>query len=160
MINPSRFTSTLLLPVTWTVLCVLGFEHPGDEYGLWGFSALAGTWIVRFVDFASPMGPRDLVPWVAAAGAATMLAVGHALDRLRVRWWMWAGTALVIAPALGYAELMSYDSWQRAIARNGSLSAYVYFSLNLGLTLAAGGTLVAAVFVRLVLWWRRRLRAD
>ncbi len=47
--NKKRLSYTFLLPALWGVCSFLGYFHPGDEYGLWALSSMAGIWIAYFI---------------------------------------------------------------------------------------------------------------
>ncbi len=126
-----RWFYVWMLPLVWTLASFAGVYYPGDEYGLWCIGSLAGIWIIFVVENLD-RGWR-LLPCVLAVGALSVALVGLLLDLLRTprRWWLilWPVTALAICTA----SIASFPSYQRAMSKNGSLQAYVFFSMNAGL---------------------------
>jgi hypothetical protein len=78
-----------------------------------------------------------------------MAVLGILLDLLRARRWWWLGLWAAVAVALLGTTLADYPSYQRAMSKNGSLGAYIYFSLNAGLTVASLIMLVVAALLPL-----------
>jgi hypothetical protein len=72
---------TVCLPLVWCVVCLVGFEHPGDEYAGWYFGSFAGSWITAFVDFGDP---RAAIVPVAVTGGVVMALAGFLLEFLRI----------------------------------------------------------------------------
>jgi hypothetical protein len=126
-----RWTLVWALPVAWAATCFASAHFPGDEYGLWVVGSVAGLWILAIV--GDNGGIWDFLPIVLATGAATMAVVGLLLDLLRTprRWWL----ILWGVAAVGFCVITigSYPSYERAMSKNGSLQAYIFFSLNAGL---------------------------
>ena len=79
-----------------------------------------------------------------------MAVVGLLLDLLRAprRWLVipWG----VIAVLICVATIGSYPSYQRAMSKNGSLQAYIFFSLNIGLYVTCLLTLLVMPVWRLL----------
>jgi hypothetical protein len=126
-----RWCYVWMLPLVWVLVSFAAANYPGDEYGLWGVGSMAGVWIIAIVGNVSSVW--KLLPFVLVAGAASMAVVGLLLDLLRTprRWWviLWGVTAV----AFCVLTIASYPSYQRAMGKNGSLQAYIFFSLNMGL---------------------------
>jgi hypothetical protein len=83
-----------------------------------------------------------------------MAVFGFLLDRLPVSRRWWAALYIVASVAVLAGGLLSFPSLERAIAKNGSISAYAFCAANLGmyvsvLTCLGGGAVV---------WLWRRLR--
>ncbi len=144
-----------LLPLLWGTVSYFSLGEPGDEYALFAVSSVAGIWIFAIVEDNGT--PRELYPWVLGTGALTIGLLGLLLDllRVRVRWWL--GLWVVVALAFFGTTLANYPSYQRAIAKNGSLGAYIYFSLNAGLTAT---TLIMLPAAALAAMFRRRPKAG
>lgn len=146
-----------LLPVAWIVISGISFAYPGDEYNLWGFSSIAGTWILFFAaSLFAGQHPRDFLPAVLVAGFVTMAMLGWLLDRLRAPRMAFVVTWLVLAIAGLINALVSYPSYARALAKNGSLAAYIFSSLNFALTSTTLLFLAAAAVLAIL----RRVRGG
>jgi hypothetical protein len=137
-----------LLPVAWCLCEVFAFQNPGDEYGLWAMGSGAGIWILFIVGNVGDI-KGALVP-VTVAGVLTMVPVGFLMDRIRVNRRLWAIAWLLLAGAVGVVSVFSHPSYERAIAKNGSLAAYVPYSCNIGLYLSALLSIVVTVGRRVV----------
>ena len=37
------------LPIIWVASTVVSYHHPGDEYGMFAFSAIVGAWVFFFL---------------------------------------------------------------------------------------------------------------
>lgn len=155
--TPARPLFTFLLPVAWVTLSALSFRYPGDEYNLWGFSSIAGTWIIWFArELLSGQHPRDFLPWILAAGFLTMTLLGYLLDRLRAPRLPFLLTWLATTPLLVINALSQYESYARAMSKNGSLQAYLFAASVI--TLTGTGLLFLPIAAGLALW--RRLRTP
>lgn len=150
-----RWLMVWLLPLLWGAVSYLSFREPGDEYALFVVSSAAGIWIFAIIQDSGT--PQQLYPWVLGTGLLTIGLLGLLLDLLRVRLRWWLALWTVVALAFFGTTIANYPSYQRAIAKNGSLGAYVYFSLNAGLTMTTLLMLPAAGFMAL---FRRRTRAG
>jgi hypothetical protein len=119
-------------------------------------SVLASIWLAFLLDFGHL---SEVYLLLIAAGALPMAAFGFLLDELPLSRRFWAGVYIVASAAFFAWGLLSYPSLERAIAKNGSISAYAFCAANLAmyvsvLTCLGGG---AAVW----LWQRfRRRRAT
>ena len=121
-----------ILPLLWASCSLIHFQFPGDEYGMYGISSIAGLWIafiVRLGDQHNPMFPVA----IALAGAIVMSVIGFLMDRIRIRKTIWAILFVVAALAVFVMSIKSYPTIERALSKNGSWWAYVFFSLNVGL---------------------------
>ena len=87
--------------------------------------------------------------------------LGWMLDRARVWWSVMIPLVLVVAAALVWNALASYPSYQRAIAKNGSLTAYVASATNISLYLSTTAVLIIVGIVRaggvIVRWIRPKV---
>ncbi len=120
-----------LLPLLWMVTSVLSFQWPGDEYGLWSFGSLAGLWIVYLIGNIG--NTARIAIFVIIAGSVSMVPLGLLLDMLRVRRRLWLLLYLLFAAGICVTALASFPSLSKAISKNGSITAYVLFSLNMGM---------------------------
>lgn len=145
--KPVRWFYRWLLPLLWAAICRLNFDHPGDEYGMWGVASMAAAWIIPFGGTSGDI--KEILPRALFAGALTMFVVGWIMDRVRVprRWWFI--TWLPLAAALCVWSLSQYPSYARAMSKNGSLHTYVYSSLNFAMYPSVLLLLVATPFFRL-----------
>lgn len=142
-----RYFYRLMLPICWLLAAWVSWHHPGDEYGLFIGSALPASWIMPFVSVSHP---RDILPPVFAAAPVTMALGGWSLDRIRVRPLllasMWACGVIVLV----LWALWEYPSYQRAMSKNGSLTAYVSAAANLSLYLSAASSFMVTGLTRCI----------
>ena len=143
-----------VLPFLWGVCCYLSFRHPGDEYGLWGTGSVVGVWIVFIIGNAGDI--KDLLLPTVLTGICVMAVVGLILDRLRTSRLIWLIILVVAALAVCIASLASFPSYDRAISKNGSLSAYLLFSFNAGLYIASVLSLLTVIAGKSWKWMRTR----
>lgn len=127
--QPRRRLFVWLVPALWALATVAGFQHPGDEYGLFALGAMAGLWVLLVLEPSSPLG--GLAP-VLVAGALTTGLLGLLLDRLRASPWVWGVVCAVAAAAAACTMLARFPSLERAIGKNGSLTAYWICAFQLG----------------------------
>lgn len=142
-----------LLPLLWAAIARASFAHPGDEYGLFAVSSLAGTWPLMSGLIQVPLD--SLFARVCVVGVPVLAGAGLLLDLLGASRRVWLALWAALAVMILAAALNGYPTLERAIAKNGSLAAYIFFSLNFALTIAALVMLPAATARRL---WRRRRR--
>gem|GEM_PF-1051202 len=140
----------IMLPALWIAVDFISFHHPGDEYGGWIASSVPALWVIPLIK--NEGSPGGLLPLILAAGGVTMLGVGWTMDRLRVPTVPWAILALVMASALATYELTQYPSWERALAKNGSLTAYLAPAFSLGLVGSSVLMVLGTGFARLADW--------
>lgn len=69
-----RWLFVWYLPAVWTTVAWSNFFHPGDEYGGFAASSLAGLWILLVFDFSGNI--NHAFPPVLLAGAATVSVFG------------------------------------------------------------------------------------
>lgn len=149
-----RVSFVWMLPAFWAACSLLQHRVPGDEYGFYAVSAIPGLWSLPFV-FRS-VSIHNVAPYVVLAGVPLVAAVGLAMDRVRVHKALWTVLWLVTAVVVLCVVLLSFPSIDRAIRKNGSLSAYVLLAATVGLY---GASILSLVFT---LGWRmvERLRPS
>ena len=140
-----------LIPSLWSLGAFGSWHHPGDEYGLFCLSILVSLWLVFLLNFGHL---SEVYLLLIAAGALPMTVSGFLLDRLPVSRRLWSAAYIVLSVILFVRGVASFPSLERAIAKNGSISAYAYWAANLGmyasvLMCLGGGTIV---------WLWRRFR--
>ncbi len=123
----------VLLPCLWAPLCLLGYSHPGDEYGLWFAGSIAGVWPLALFDVSSP---ASAIPLLLAGGVGTTALAGWGLDRLRVSRLAWWVLAFLLAAATVEMSLAAFPDLEQARQKNGSLTAYLVVGAQVGTTLA------------------------
>lgn len=138
-------------PLAWLATSAAALEYPGDEYGLWGAGSLAGMWIASVAPLPGDVRTIALAVW--CAGAPLMALAGWPLDALRLSRRAWLAAWLAVAFLLCLWTIGAHRSYERAVSRNGSLTAYVLFSLNFGSYLVWPGLVALGLLRR-----RRRAR--
>lgn len=121
----NRWFFLLLVPVLWSVTSLIHFQFPGDEYAMWGISSLAGSWVLSSTPNVGDINQAWIRFSVAGLGFLVMAVVGWVLCWLKVRIRTWS--ALWLACAIAWLAFMigKFPSTERALAKNGSWSAYV-----------------------------------
>jgi hypothetical protein len=140
-----------LLPLIWAVCSYIHFFYPGDEYMVWGYSSIAGTWIffvTGWGDFHNPLFPVA----IAATGAVVMAAVGLLMDRLRVRKVLWGAMFAIAAVVVFVASLKAFPSIEKALSKHGSWMAYICSSINLAIYLSVIASVPVALLERI---WKK-----
>lgn len=146
-----------VLPVLWFVAALASWRHPGDEYGMFIVSALPASWILPLV---SEMNLQRFLPVVFLAGAVMITLCGWALDRLRVWPLLWLPLYVATAAAMVLMALRGYPSYERAMMKNGSLTAYVSSAANASLYLTTIFCYLLALAIRVVQAVRVRAAAT
>jgi len=129
-----RLFYVTVLPVVWATAAIVSYFHPGDEYGLFVFSTIAGSWVCFVMHNIGHL--RDVLWIIVVAGVAILAILGFVMDRLRVSKRVWGvlfGLSFVVVLVL---SLRQYPSLDRAIRKNGSITAYVAGACNIGLYLS------------------------
>ena len=62
-----------------------------------------------------------------------MAVIGFLMDRVRIRKTIWAILFVVAALVAFVMSIKSYPTIERALSKNGSWWAYIFFSVNVGL---------------------------
>jgi hypothetical protein len=126
----ARHLLVWLVPSLWS-LCAFGsWHHPGDEYGMFIVSALPSIWLAILLDFGHL---TEVYLLLIAAGALPMAGLGFVLDRLPVSRHLWSAGYIVASVGWFAWMLSQFASLERAIGKNGSISAYAFCAANLGL---------------------------
>jgi len=131
--NADRWFFLLAVPAGWAALSLLHFHFPGDEYGLWAVSSMAGTWSLLLLPNLGDIHQPWIRLCVAGVGALVMAGAGWMLWRLRVRKHWWLVLWLVVAVVVLVTSVKSYPSLEHALRKNGSWTAYILSSLLLGM---------------------------
>ena len=124
----------LLLPVVWGLGCAIGYAHPGDEYAGFVLGSILGTWTLLLTDETSLLLPL-------LVGCALMWGMGRLLELMKANRIIWTITWLVVAAAFYVWSIFRFESVEHAIAKNGSLAAYLAFASQIG---AYAATLVTS----------------
>ena len=149
----ARHLLVWLVPSLWSMCAFGSWHHPGDEYGMFCVSILASLWLVFLLDFGHL---SQVYLLLIAAGAVPMVIFGFLLDRLPVSRRLWAAVYIVASVAFLAWGLLSFPSLERAIAKNGSISAYAFCAANLGIYVSVVTCLGGGAVVWLWRWFRRR----
>ena len=135
------------LPLTFAICSVISFQYPGDEYALWGYSSIAGTWI-WFVFQAGDMH-NPMIPALAAGTGALVMAIpGLLLTKLKtnIRLWLWV--FVICSVAIFIFTITRYPTIEKALSKNGSWQAYIFSSINVGLYLSIVPTVLIDIIIK------------
>lgn len=146
---------TALLPVVFVAACLVSFEYPGDEYGLWIAGHHAGWPGLLLFESVGDIGEWKYRLALAASGAIVFAGIGALLDWMIVARRRFLMLALGLSALLVGWQLMQFPSMARAIAKNGSVQAYVLASIAPGIELAAVGMIGGRIARRLFFGGRR-----
>ena len=144
----ARHLLVWLVPSLWSICAFGSWHHPGDEYGMFVVSVLASIWLAFLLD----IGHLSEVYLLLIAAGVPMAGLGFILDRLPVSRRLWSAFYIIASVGWFIWMLWQFPTLERAIGKNGSISAYAYCAANLGLYVSVllfilGGT---------VSWlWRR-----
>jgi hypothetical protein len=144
----------LAVPWFWLVVAIVSWRHPGDEYGMFvGANGLPSALISIFV-LGDGGSLFNVFATMLACSFVTMSLLSWALDRLHVPAGVFLplyfiGTVLLVRWALS-----DFDSYARAIGKNGSLTAYVSAASNLSLFATSVLCLVIFAIWRWVQSWK------
>jgi hypothetical protein len=142
-----RHRLTVTLPIVWVVTSLISFAHPGDEYGLYFVSNILGAWVAMVFD-AGDIHDLWIRGSVAIAGGLVVAGLGYLLDRLRVAMTAYFVVWLTTSGLFLYGFLSSFKQIEDALAKNGSWTAYLSASSNLGITFACLLCLFSALLLR------------
>lgn len=137
-----------LLPMVWGACSYLHHYYPGDENAMWIVSSIAGMWIAPFA-FLGKVSKSTAAGGLAVAGALVMLLIGIAMDFFRVRKRLWAIIFVICSLAVFAVAIFSFPSIERAINKNGSIWAYVFFSINIGIYLSIILSAIVTIIARI-----------
>lgn len=144
----------LTLPIVWAIATVVSYFHPGDEYGMFVFSSIAGAWVCFTMRNIGHL--RDVLWIIIVAGVAVLAVLGLLMDRLRVPKRVW-GALFVLGFSLVLAtSLLQFPSLDRAVSKNGSITAYIAAACNVGLYLSITLALIIRGFTAAVRAIRER----
>ncbi len=144
----------LTVPSIWLTAALFSWHNPGDEYGLFAVALLPAVWLAPFLHFVHL---REVLPFILAAGTATMFVAGWLMDRLQIHRAVWFTFLVVGTIALVLWSIGEFPTYQRAMAKNGSLTAYVAAATNLSLYVATLLTVAGSPMCRLA---ARRCKRD
>lgn len=149
----------LAIPVAWVVAALASWRHPGDEYAMFFVGGAAPAMpVIVGLDWMglSPPGSMDAICLtVIAIGLVLMLGLTALSAWMRVPLLPVAALWVAGATALVWFSLASYPSYERAMGKNGSLTAYVSSASNMALVGALIFCLVATAAWRGVARLRR-----
>jgi hypothetical protein len=149
----ARHLLVWLVPALWSMCAFGSWHHPGDEYGMFIASILPSVWLAILLESRHL---SEVYVLLVAAGALPMAVFGFLLDRLPVSRRLWAAIYIVASVAFFAWGLLSFPSLERAIAKNGSISAYAFCAANLGMYVSVLTCLGGGAVVWLWRWFRRR----
>lgn len=141
-----RYFFTIVLSILWSSVSIVSYFHPGDEYGIYAYSNIIGVWpfFIFQPDIYSLLTPA----MVALIGGLTMAIVGFGMDKLRVNLYLWGGTWAIISILLVIVTVNQYPTIQKALSKNGSWTAYITGSMNMGLYFSV---IISVIFRTIVL---------
>jgi len=137
-----------LLPLIWGVCSYLHHYYPGDENAMWLLSSIAGMWIAPFA-FLGGASKAAIAAGIAVAGALVIAPIGFAMDFFHIRKLLWVILFLTCSLTVFVAAIMSFPSIERAINKNGSMWAYILFSINIGIYISIILSAVLTVIVKI-----------
>jgi hypothetical protein len=126
-----RVFFVVALPVVWATAALTSYFHPGDEYAIFVVSSLAGSWVCFLMPNVGHF--RDVLWLILLTGAAVLGVLGFLMDRLRMSLRLWGVIFGLCFLAILVLGLMQYPSLDRAIRKNGSITAYAAGACNIGL---------------------------
>lgn len=138
-----------LAGAAWAVTCLVSHAHPGDEYGLYVVSSVLGIWAAVPVGWAGGgIGEAGMSMAVAACGGF----VAWGLGSLARRFGATVGVALALWATLTglvlWGLLRDFSSVDDALGKNGSWTAHLAASSNVGWTGAVVFGMPVGVLVR------------
>jgi len=129
-----RLFYVIILPIIWAIAAITSYFHPGDEYALFVISTIAGSWVCYFMHNIGHL--RDVLWIIMVTGVGSLALVGFLMDKLRVSGRVWGTLFGVCFVAVLLLSRLQYPTLDRAIAKNGSITAYVAAACNNGLYLS------------------------
>ena len=149
----ARHLLVWLVPALWSMCAFGSWHHPGDEYGMFIASILPSVWLAILLESRHL---SQVYVLLIAAGALPMAVFGFLLDRLPVSRRLWTAIYILASVAFCAWGLLSFPSLERAIAKNGSISAYAFCAANLGMYVSVLTCLGGGAVVWPWRWFRRR----
>jgi len=150
----ARHLLVWLVPSLWSACAFGSYHHPGDEYGMFAVSVVVAVWLAFILEFGHI---SELYVLIVAAGALPMAGLGFILDRLPVSRRLWSAFYIVASVGWFVWMLWQFPTLERAIAKNGSISAYAFCGANLGLYASVLLFLVGGA----IMWlWQRFFRRQ
>lgn len=147
------------VPLLWLAAAVASWRHPGDEYAMFFVGGAAPAMpVIVGLDWMglSPPGSMDVICLIVIAiGLALVLVQTAFAAWLRVPLFPVAGLWVAGASALVWMSLASFPSYERAMGKNGSLTAYVSSASNMSLVGALICCLIATAAWRGAVRFRR-----
>jgi len=145
----------LTIPWIWLITAFISWRNPGDEYGLLVVANGLPSALISVFFFGETGSPQSIFATMITFSLAAMLLISWTLDALRVPLRAMIALYLLGTVFLVYWAISSYESYARAIAKNGSLAAYLSAGSNLSLFLTAVFLIIVFAIWRLVQTWRR-----
>jgi hypothetical protein len=127
-----KYFFTLLLPIIWATVSFVSYYHPGDEYGMYVYSSIIGTWLFFFVKNIRIQSIFFPIA-VALTGGIAVALIALCMDRLRVNRWLWLVCWIVFSVIIFIFSINQYPTIEKALYKHGSWMAYITFSLNVAL---------------------------
>ena len=115
-----KYVFVWLVPLLWSVCSLVSFEFPGDEYGIYALSSMAGTWMVILFKIQGDIHDFVFRGTITATGAVVMLLAGLILHKLRVKIKLWLVIYILAAVVFFVTALCNYPSIEKALSKNGS----------------------------------------
>jgi hypothetical protein len=137
------------VPLLFAVFSMLSFKYPGDEYGLWAYSSIAGTWIWFIIP---PFSMQSFITPVVTAliGALVITLPALLLVKLRVNIKLWFVIFVICATLVFISSIKSYPTIEKALSKNGSWQAYIFASINIGIYLSILLAAISTIVIKLV----------
>jgi len=111
------------IPFMWTVFTIISFSRPGNDYGLFIYGAIVGSW-VRFIH-PVPLTVKGLF-YILPVGVAILGLLGYFMDRLRVRRAVWTIFFFLSLGALFGLAIMHYGSMEMMVMKEGAVKAVLF----------------------------------
>ena len=121
-----------MIPLIWGICSLLQYREPGDEYALYAMSSFVGVWVLfltRNGDVNSVLFPLS----ITLAGTIVMFLIGLWMDKVRIRKITWITIFIISILTIFLISINAYPNIARALSKNGSWGAYIFFSINMGL---------------------------
>lgn len=131
--NDRRFS--LWLPAIWAACSFFQYFFSGDEYMLYALGSLPGIWLY-YLALLPQINTIFFPLCISLAGCIPLFGVGCLMQRFRLRPTVFLASWFAMLVFVGANIVLTYDSYASAIAKNGSIMAYILFAVNVGLILA------------------------